>query len=80
MNKQNEKFTELTPEQMDKISGGTGSNQATIFCCPKCGAKFTIPKDYLRHLETCILNKYVDPNPQPAPLPKPDDEKIAPVG
>lgn len=77
MNKQNEKFTELTPEQMDKVSGGAGSNQDIIFCCPICLAKFTNYTDYLHHRETC---NYVDPNPRPAPLPKPDDEKIAPVG
>ena len=75
MNKQNEKFTELTPEQMDKVSGGTGSNQATIFCCPICSAEFTNPTDYLHHKDTW----HVDPNPRPAPLPKPD-EKIEPAG
>ena len=76
MNKQNEKFTELTPEQMDKVSGGAGSY---LFCCPKCRAEFTNTNDYIHHRETCLPYNYVDPNPQPAPLPKPD-EKIEPAG
>ena len=71
----NNETMELTPEQMDKVSGGTGSNQATIFCCPICSAEFTNPTDYIHHLDTCPP----DPNPRPAPLPKPD-EKIEPVG
>ena len=76
MDNQKKTITELTPEQMDKVSGGAGSNQDIIFCCPICLAKFTNYTDYLHHRETC---NYVDPNPRPAPLPKPD-EKIAPVG
>ena len=76
----NNETIELTPEQMDKVSGGAGSNQAAIFCCPICLAKFTIFLDYINHLETCLPNKHVDPKPQPAPLPKPDDEKITPAG
>ena len=72
MDKQNKTITELTPEQMDKVSGGAGSY---LFCCPKCRAEFTNTNDYIQHKETCP----VDPNPRPAPLPKPD-EKIAPVG
>ena len=71
----NNETMELTPEQMDKVSGGAGSNQATIFRCPKCGAEFTILNAYLHHKDTCPP----DPNPRPAPLPKPD-EKIEPVG
>ena len=76
----NNETMELTPEQMDKVSGGTGSNQATIFYCPKCRAEFTNTNDYINHMETCLPYNYVDPNPRPAPLPKPDDEKIEPVG
>ena len=72
----NNETMELTPEQMDKVSGGAGSNQDIIFCCPICLAKFTNCTDYLHHKDT----SHVDPNPRPAPLPKPDDEKIEPVG
>ena len=72
----NNETMELTPEQMDKVSGGAGSNQDIIFCCPICLAKFTNHTDYIHHRETW---HYVDPNPQPAPLPKPD-EKIEPAG
>ena len=71
----NNETMELTPEQMDKVSGGAGSNQDIIFCCPKCRAEFTNTNDYIQHKETCP----VDPNPRPAPLPKPD-EKIEPAG
>ncbi len=86
MDKKNEKtaqtneMMELTPEQMDKVSGGAGSNQAPIFYCPKCSTEFTNASDYIQHLETCLPYNYVDPNPKPSPLPKPDDEKIAPAG
>ena len=75
----NNETMELTPEQMDKVSGGAGSNQDIIFCCPKCRAEFTTHYDYARHIEICLFNKYDDPNPRPAPLPKPD-EKIEPAG
>ena len=75
----NNETMELTPEQMDKVSGGAGSNQDIIFCCPICLAKFTNSLDFIHHMKTCPPYNYVDPNPQPAPLPKPD-EKIEPAG
>ncbi len=75
----NNETMELTPEQMDKVSGGAGSEGFDCFYCRYCSAEFPSISERIKHEIACPGYR-VAPNPQPAPLPKPDDEKIAPVG
>ena len=69
---QNEKFTELSPEQLDEVSGGTGSVPDTSYICTKCSEVFNSVDDLCHHLASCKADN-IDPKPQPAPLPGPDD-------
>ena len=57
MDRQNKKITELTPDQMDKVSGGFSDDERYFFC-PKCRKTFRIDL-YSSHTKTC---KGLSPN------------------
>ena len=71
MDKQNKKITELTPDQMDKVSGGFSDDERYFFC-PKCRKTFRIDL-YSSHTKTC-KGYEVSPT-QPDPVPEPVQSK-----
>ena len=71
MDKQNKTITELTPEQMDKVSGGFSDDERYFFC-PKCRKTFPIDL-YSSHTKTC-KGYEVSPT-QPDPVPEPVQSK-----
>ena len=71
MDKQNKKITELTPDQMDKVSGGFSDDEGYFFC-PKCRKTFRIDL-YSSHTKTC-KGYEVSPT-QPDPVPEPVQSK-----
>ena len=71
MDKQNKKITELTPEQMDKVSGGSTDDER-FFKCKKCMKAFPIEL-YSSHTKTC-KGYEVSPT-QPDPVPEPIQSK-----
>ena len=71
MDRQNKKITELTPDQMDKVSGGFSDDERYFFC-PKCRKTFRIDL-YSSHTKTC-KGYEVSPT-QPDPVPEPIQSK-----
>ena len=71
MDRQNKKITELTPDQMDKVSGGFSDDERYFFC-PKCRKTFRIDL-YSSHTKTC-KGYEVSPT-QPDPVPEPVQSK-----
>ena len=71
MDRQNKKITELTPDQMDKVSGGFSDDERYFFC-PKCRNAFRIDL-YSSHTKTC-KGYEVSPT-QPDPVPEPVQSK-----
>ena len=71
MDKQKKTITELTPEQMDKVSGGNSDDERYFFC-PKCRKTFRIDL-YSSHTKTC-KGYEVSPT-QPDPVPEPVQSK-----
>ena len=70
MDKQNKTISELTPDQMDKVSGG--NNDEGSLKCSKCGKLFRA-SFYSHHIETC-KGYEVSPT-QPDPVPEPVQSK-----
>ena len=52
MEQKNENLQELDPEQMEKVSGGSGDNGAPRRCA-NCGAIFTNYSKYVAHMAEC---------------------------
>ena len=71
MDKQNKTITELTPDQMGKVSGGN-SDDEVYFRCKKCMKVFPINL-YSSHTKTC-KGYEVSPT-QPDPVPEPVQSK-----
>ena len=71
MDNQKKTITELTPDQMDKISGGNSDDEC-FFICPKCRKTFRIDL-YSSHTKTC-KGYEVSPT-QPDPVPEPIQSK-----
>ena len=70
MDKQNKTISELTPDQMDKVSGG--NNDEGYLKCSNCGKLFRA-SFYSHHIETC-KGYEVSPT-QPDPVPEPVQSK-----
>ena len=71
MDNQKKTITELTPDQMDKVSGGFSDDERYFFC-PKCRKTFRIDL-YSSHTKTC-KGYEVSPT-QPDPVPEPVQSK-----
>ena len=71
MDRQNKKITELTPDQMAKVSGGFSDDERYFFC-PKCRKTFRIDL-YSSHTKTCM--RYEVSPTQPDPVPEPIQSK-----
>ena len=72
-NERNVKSTEtleLTPEQMDKVSGGAEFRYAYPYICKNCKAGFNNINDFVAHKMLC--SKGITPIPEPDPEPWPD--------
>ena len=77
MDKKTEKL-ELTPEQMDQVTGGLGESEIPDLVCPNCGRRLANALIYLRHVKSCC-GENTAPVPDsggssvaPAPAPRPD--------
>ena len=72
-NERNVKSTEtleLTPEQMDKVSGGAEFRYAYPYICNNCKAGFNNINDFVAHKMLC--SQGITPIPEPDPEPWPD--------
>ena len=65
MDNQKKTITELTPDQMGKVSGGN-SDDERYFVCTKCWKAFPIDL-YSSHTKTCMRYEVSPTQPDPVP-------------